>query len=121
MIDGLKLIGASLVILIAAPSLTGSNSTVIEITNQVIQPSVKRLGINLGSATSYDSGQIMKNLLFRNPGFEGEIYQSIIRCVSVTETRALTRMRRPHGPPVSGITLLMSSSGARQKEERASC
>lgn len=51
-----------------------------------LQPSVKRLGINLGYQTFYDSGMMTKNLISRNPGFEGEIYQSTIRCASGTAT-----------------------------------
>jgi hypothetical protein len=57
-------------------------ATNIAIGTSVLQPSVKRLGINLGDSDFYDAGQIMKNLVFRNPGFEGEIYQSTIRCAS---------------------------------------
>ena len=49
-----------------------------------VVPAVKRFGINLGWANNYDSGQIMKNLVFRNPGFEGLIYRSIVRCVAGT-------------------------------------
>src|SRR2546428_565834 len=46
---------------------------------RVVVPAVKRFGINLGWMNYYDSGQIMKNLIFRNPGFEGQIYHSIVR------------------------------------------
>lgn len=56
----------------------------IEATDHVLRNGVLRLGMNLGSQSFYDSGQMMKNLLFRNPGFEGEIYQSVIRCASGT-------------------------------------
>ncbi len=58
----------------------------LTIEDAAIQKSVKRFGINLGSINYYDSGQMMKNLLFRNPGFEGEINQSLIRCGAATET-----------------------------------
>lgn len=58
--------------------------TNIFIGTNVLQPSAKRLGINLGTVDFYDAGQITKNLVFRNPGFEGEIYQSTIRCKSGT-------------------------------------
>src|SRR5450432_872732 len=60
--------------------------TTIKVGNTELQGTVKRLGINLGGQTSYDSGQMVKNLLFNNPGFEGEIYHSIIRCISGTTT-----------------------------------
>lgn len=64
--------------------LAAAGVTNIEIRNEVIQPSVKRLGINLGDQSYYDSGQLMKNLVFRNPGFEGMSYRSAIRCGSTT-------------------------------------
>ena len=48
--------------------------------------SVKRLGVNLGTQDFYDSGQMMRNLTFRNPGFEGETWQSILHCKAVTST-----------------------------------
>jgi alpha-L-arabinofuranosidase len=58
-----------------------SGQTNIAIGNTTIQPSVKRLGINLGTLTNYDSGQITKNLIVGNPGFEGQIWNSTIRCI----------------------------------------
>ena len=60
--------------------------TNIAIGTTVIRPYVKRLGINLSNVDFYDAGQMMKNFVFRNPGFEGEIYQSTIRCASGTVT-----------------------------------
>jgi alpha-L-arabinofuranosidase len=45
---------------------------------------VKRLGINLGTLSNYDSGQITQNLVMQNPGFEGQIWNSTIRCASGT-------------------------------------
>jgi hypothetical protein len=54
--------------------------THLRVTGQVILPGVTRLGINLGEQNYYDSGQMMKNLLFRNPGFEGMSYRSILHC-----------------------------------------
>src|SRR5207244_4769145 len=67
----------------AAPALA---VTIIDVSTHVAVPAVKRFGINLGWMNNYDSGQIMKNLIFRNPGFEGQIYRSIVRCVSGTAT-----------------------------------
>ena len=66
--------------------LVHGQTTTIKTGNTLLQSPVKRFGINLGGQTSYDSGQMMKNLLFSNPGFEGEIYQSVIRCYSGTAT-----------------------------------
>ncbi len=58
--------------------------TNIQISSSVLHPSVTRLGINLGDQTYWDSGQMMKNLVFRNPGFEGMVYRSILTCGTVT-------------------------------------
>ncbi len=55
--------------------------THFRVTNQVVLPGVTRLGINLGEQNYYDSGQIAKNLLYRNPGFEGMEYRSILHCL----------------------------------------
>lgn len=63
-----------------------AQTTSIEVTGTVKQNSVKRLGINLGDQTYYDSGQMLKNLIFRNPGFEGMIYQSTMRAATGTST-----------------------------------
>ncbi len=59
-----------------------AQSTNIAITSTTLQPSVKRLGINLGTLTNYDSGQITQNLVMQNPGFEGQLWNSTIRCAS---------------------------------------
>ena len=45
---------------------------------------VQRFGINLGGQTFYDSGQILRNLVFRNPGFEGETFRTILHCAAAT-------------------------------------
>jgi SAM-dependent methyltransferase len=58
----------------------GSDVTDLRVTRQVLLPGVTRLGINLGDQNYYDSGQILKNLLYRNPGFEGMNYRSIFHC-----------------------------------------
>jgi len=62
------------------PALFGATN--IDVSSRIAVPAVKRFGMNLGWANNYDSGQIMKNLVFRNPGFEGQIYRSIVRCVT---------------------------------------
>jgi hypothetical protein len=59
-------------------------ATNIDVSSRVAVPAVKRFGLNLGWATSHDSGQIMKNLVFRNPGFEGQLYRSFVRCATGT-------------------------------------
>lgn len=60
--------------------------TTITIGPETLRTSVKRLGINLSGQTFYDSGQMLRNLTFRNPGFEGETWQSILHCKTVTPT-----------------------------------
>ena len=54
--------------------------TVISISNRVIRSNVQRFGMNLSGQSFYDSGQMMRDLTFRNPGFEGEIWQTILQC-----------------------------------------
>jgi hypothetical protein len=66
--------------------------THLRVTSQVILPGVTRLGINLGEQNYYDSGQMVRNLLYRNPGFEGMAYRSILHCIAAgpsncTDTR----------------------------------
>src|ERR1700721_2464625 len=54
--------------------------TDIAVTNTVLQTGIKRLGINIGGQDFYDSGQMLRNLVSINPGFEGETWESILRC-----------------------------------------
>ena len=65
--------------------------TRMRVTNQVVLSDVKRLGINLGTQSYYDAGQMMKNLLFRNPGFEGMSYRSIQQCEAGGLTSCVNR------------------------------
>jgi len=61
-------------------------ATDINITSRVLRTGVKRFGINIGGENFYDSGQMLRNLVFRNPGFEAESWQSILRCKQATAT-----------------------------------
>ncbi len=54
--------------------------THLRVTSDVILARVTRLGVNLGEQNFYDSGQMLKNLLFRNPEFAGMTYRSILHC-----------------------------------------
>jgi hypothetical protein len=65
---------------VAAPA-DSTGVTHFRVTNRVVLPGVTRLGINLGEQTYYDSGQMTRNLLYRNPGFEGMEYRSILHCL----------------------------------------
>ncbi len=58
--------------------------TNIQVNSTYVQPTVTRLGINLGDQDYYDSGQLLKNLVFGNAGFEGMKYRSVLYCVAVT-------------------------------------
>jgi hypothetical protein len=59
-------------------------STDIQISGTVVQSSVSRLGVNLSGGTYWDSGRMMKNLIFENPGFEGLDYREIFQCARGT-------------------------------------
>ena len=61
-----------------------AQSTNFEIGTTVLRTPVKHLGINLAGQTFYDSGQMLRNLAFQNPGFEGEIWQSIMHCAAAS-------------------------------------
>ncbi|MBS1821245.1 MAG: hypothetical protein JST61_04635 [Acidobacteria bacterium] len=65
---------------------TTSSATNIAIGTTVAQTGMKRLGMNIAGQAYYDSSQMLRNLVFRNPGFEGEIWQSILKCAAVTAT-----------------------------------
>ena len=72
-------------------TLTGAtavdpNATNIEIGSNALHSGMKHLGMNIDGQNFYDSGQMLRNLTFRNPGFEGETWQSILHCAVVTST-----------------------------------
>jgi hypothetical protein len=70
---------------LAASSLaSGQTPTNIQISGAVQQASVSRLGVNLSDETYWDSGQMTKNLVFENPGFEGLKYRMVLKCAVVT-------------------------------------
>jgi Chitobiase/beta-hexosaminidase C-terminal domain len=84
----LKIAGAIFpaIFLIFSAAAMGQASTDIQVTSTVLQSGVHRLGVNLGDQVYWDSGQMMKNLVFENPGFEGLKYRSIFKCSVVTAT-----------------------------------
>jgi hypothetical protein len=69
-----------------SPAALMAQATNFAIGTTVQQSPVKHLGVNLSIQTYYDSGQMLRNLLYRNPGFEGETWQSVLECVAVTTT-----------------------------------
>jgi hypothetical protein len=76
----------ALPVLLAACQSPQPVITTITIGPEVLHTHVKRFGINLSGQSFYDSGQMLRNLTFRNPGFEGETWQSILHCKTVTPT-----------------------------------
>lgn len=67
-------------------AVSSSTSTNIDIGMTVIQSGMRHLGMNIEGQDYYDSGQMLRNLIFRNPGFEGETWQSILHCAAATAT-----------------------------------
>ena len=65
---------------ISAAAENPINSTRITIGPKVIRSKVKRMGMNISGETNYDSGQMLRDLTFHNPGFEGEIWQTVLEC-----------------------------------------
>lgn len=63
---------------------TGQGPTVIHVGQTILHQDVRRLGMNLGGEDFYDSQQILKNLVSRNPGFEGLEWQTVLPCGQVT-------------------------------------
>lgn len=72
----MKTIAFLTLLMIAAHSRA---ETVIDVGDNVLRSDVKRFGIGLAQHNYYDSNQMMKELLFRNPGFEGLLFQSVVR------------------------------------------
>ncbi len=66
---------------VACCGQTADGGTRLRVTSQVILSGVTRLGMNLGEQNFYDSGQMLRNLLARNPEFAGMTYRSIFHCV----------------------------------------
>jgi alpha-L-arabinofuranosidase len=89
--QAILLVHISLVVFLVAqgdqlPRTTAGDTalTSIEIQDQVLREQTKKLGMNLGTPTFYGVSQTLKNLLYRNPGFEGTLFQSILQCHSAT-------------------------------------
>ena len=81
-----KILLALLVVSAASPgpAQTTSEATMgitrLRVTSDVILANVTRLGVNLGEHNFYDSGQMLKNLLSRNPEFAGMTFRTIFHC-----------------------------------------
>ena len=81
---------AVVLVAVGACALAQGGATRITVGDRVVRRGVKRFGINLGGQNFYDSGQMLKNLVARNPGFEGEQWQMILRCRVLTRTGCTT-------------------------------
>ena len=69
-----------LLLLVACTVLpSGRCGTTIDVSAEVLRADVSRFGIGLAQHNYYDSAQMMKEVLFRNPGFEGMLFQSVVR------------------------------------------
>ncbi len=79
-------------------SAGAQGTTDIAIGPGVQRAGVKHLGINISGQNFYDSGQMLRNLIFRNPGFEGETWQSILHCVGATAASCTDQNRYTQWP-----------------------
>lgn len=65
------------------PVWAATGPTVINLGTTVQREDVKRLGINISGQLYYDSAQMLRDITFNNPGFESELWQSILVCTAV--------------------------------------
>ena len=79
-IGGVILILALSCRILASAQIIPANTTRITIAPKILRSNVKRLGMNLSGQSYYDSGQMLRDLTFHNPGFEGEIWQTVLEC-----------------------------------------
>jgi hypothetical protein len=69
---------------LSANGQTTTAPTVVNVTSQIQQANVNRLGIVLGDQNYGNSGQLMKNLVSINPGLEATEYRSVLSCSAAT-------------------------------------
>jgi alpha-L-arabinofuranosidase len=82
----LSLLGLTTSSPLAIAQSNTTTPTTINVSESAKMTNAKRLGVNLGTQNYWDSGMIMRNLAFNNPGFEGQSWQTILHCVTVTAT-----------------------------------
>ncbi len=82
----LPALACSSAVLNPPPAALEKTVSEIRITATPLRKIVKRFGINLAGQSFYDSGQMLRDLVFRNPGFEGETWQSLLRCKTASPT-----------------------------------
>ena len=66
------------------PIWAATGPTVINIGTTVQHEDVKRLGINISGQLPYDSAQMLRDITFNNPGFESQMWQSVLVCAAVS-------------------------------------
>jgi len=103
-------------------TVTATAQTTITLTPQPLHQNVHPFGINLSGQTFYDSGQLLRNLIARNPGFEAETWRSILHCKSAKPTTCTDEnpyttwpanfLANAHYEVLSTASLLSSRSGA---------
>ena len=69
---------------LCAVSLNGQ--TGISVSSTVTQTNTKRVGVNLGGHTYYDSTQIARDLVMNNPAFVNSIYSTMVSCDQAATT-----------------------------------
>jgi hypothetical protein len=81
---------------------SGQVPTVVLNDQSVIQPTTKRVGLNLGSINYWDNGQMLKNLIGSiNPGFEPLIDQQIWALPAAGTTTSFTDPDKWDGEPAN--------------------
>ena len=81
-------------------SAQAGGPTDINVGTNVKTANAKRLGINLSGQQYWDSGQMLRNLTFRNPGFEGEQWRTILKCKSIAGDGCYADDPGRHGPKI---------------------
>ena len=74
------------IVFLSNPTAGFAQTTNFAIGTNVQQANVLRLGINLSRQDYYDSGQLLRDITMRNPGFEGQQWQAALHCIVVTAT-----------------------------------
>ncbi|MFC6647216.1 hypothetical protein ACFQBQ_16895 [Granulicella cerasi] len=62
-------------LLLLSLAFTGSAQTITPQESTILVAHPKKIGINLGGPTYYGAGELYKNLMWRNPGFEPDLYR----------------------------------------------
>jgi hypothetical protein len=119
--QGLSLMLIAIILMACLPfRVAGQTPTVVLNDQAVIQPQVKRVGLNIGASDYWDSGQILKNLIGSiNPGFEPLMAQQIGALLVPGTTTSFTDPDLWDGQPpnywVGGtFTVVTSQSGGKE-------